>query len=89
METTEENNVPRGDSMSETQHEPHEHASRRVVIGVTATVLIFVLGGFIWSRWGDAIEDICFGEEGACRVEPAPSPADESTDFTTPPEYQF
>lgn len=52
------------------QHEPHEHAPRRVIIGITAVALVFILGGFIWSRWGDTIEQACFGNGAdACKID--------------------
>jgi hypothetical protein len=56
-------------AQSETQHEPHPHAPKRLIIGVLAVIVVFVLGGIIWSRWGNQIERICFGEE-SCDVEP-------------------
>lgn len=55
----------------DTQHEPHEHAPRRVMVGVTAVIVVFVLGGIIWSRWGSQIEKICFGDDESCAVESA------------------
>jgi hypothetical protein len=54
----------------DTQHEPHEHAPKRVIIGVVAVVAVFIFGGFIWSRWGPQIEEICFGNDESCAVEP-------------------
>jgi len=54
----------------DTQHEPHEHAPKRVIIGVVAVVAVFILGGFIWSRWGPQIEKICFGDDESCAVDP-------------------
>jgi hypothetical protein len=53
----------------DTQHEPHPHAPKRLIIGVLAVIVVFVLGGVIWSRWGGEIERICFGEE-SCDVDP-------------------
>jgi hypothetical protein len=73
--------------VADTEHEAHEHAPKRLIVGVVAVVLVFVLGGVIWSRWGDTIEEVCFGED-ECPVE-AGAQSPEDTSFSTPAGYQF
>jgi len=85
MEDTEKvSDEPR---VPDTEHEAHEHAPKRLIVGIVAVVLVFVLGGVIWSRWGDAIEEVCFGED-ECPVETG-AQSSEDTSFSTPADYQF
>lgn len=65
-ESTNEQTPP--EIASETMHEAHPHASKRVIIGVTAAIVVFILGGIVWSQWGERIEEVCFGEDEACDV---------------------
>jgi len=58
--------------LSETLHEPHEHAHKRLVVGVGAVVALAVLGGIVWALWGEEIHEACFGSDGACEVELSP-----------------
>jgi len=51
----------------DTKHEPHEHARPRILIGLGAIVLLLLVG-LVWSRWGDAIKEKCVGEE-VCTVD--------------------
>ena len=51
----------------DTQHEPHEHAKKRVLLGVGAVVVLALVIG-VWLAWGDTIKEKCFGEE-VCEVE--------------------
>jgi hypothetical protein len=52
-------------------HAPHKHAVPRVVIALGA-VLLVIVAGVVWSRWGTAIKEACLGKEGACTVELPP-----------------
>lgn len=65
----------------DTKHEPHKHAKSRVLIGIGA-ILLLLLAGIVWSRWGNAIQEKCFGDGEVCEVElPAEAPFEqESTD---------
>ena len=73
VETMDENSTDQVSKVaaSDTMHEAHPHASKRVVLGVTATIVVFVLGGIIWSRWGERIEEVCFGEDESCNIAPS------------------
>jgi heme/copper-type cytochrome/quinol oxidase subunit 4 len=47
----------------------HEHASKRLLIGFGALVLLSVVGFLIWLNWGAEIKESCFGENGVCSVD--------------------
>jgi len=83
VETVEEetNMDVRPAEVPDTKHEAHPHASKRVIIGVVAVVAVFVLGGIIWSHWGERIEEICFGDKEAC------SPPYGEELLNEPPQY--
>jgi len=42
----------------DTQHEPHVHASRRLVVGVGAVLVVAALGS-VWVLWGEAFLKRC------------------------------
>ena len=63
---------------NETKHEPHQHARPRLLIGIAAIVVVALMG-FIWSRWGETIKEVCFGEDGACPVELPDTPMEGDT----------
>lgn len=73
-------------TVSETLHEAHPHAHRRVIVGIVAILLVFVLGGIVWMFWGDRIERACLGISGGC---PIPEEEGGSTTFTTSEDYSF
>jgi hypothetical protein len=50
-------------------HEPHEHARSRVLLGIGAVLVVIGVGTFVWSQWGEEIQEACFGEKGACTIE--------------------
>jgi hypothetical protein len=52
----------------DTKHEPHRHAQSRVLIGFGA-ILVLLIVGIAWSRWGDSIQEKCFGDGEICQVE--------------------
>ena len=52
----------------ETQHEAHHHASRRLVVGVGAVVVV-ALAAAVWVLWGDEIKEACTGNDGACPID--------------------
>jgi len=71
-----------GPSMqSDTQHEPHEHARPRLMIGIGAVILVLIIGFFIWSKWGADIKEACLGDGDACTVELPNTPSEGGVDF--------
>lgn len=60
--------VPVVDTVSETRHEPHEHARSRVIWGMVAFFVVLA-GVLVWERWGTDIKQACLGDNGACVVE--------------------
>ena len=56
------------ETQRDTMHEPHPHASKRVILGFIAVISVFVLGGIIWAQWGERIEEVCFGDDESCEV---------------------
>ncbi len=60
---------PQSDSTVETRHEPHEHAPRRLIIGVVTLALFLLIGGYVWAHWGEEIQEACFGDGEVCTVE--------------------
>lgn len=67
-EDTIQNELQKGPDI-DTRHEPHEHAPRRLIIGIVALVLFLLIGGFVWAQWGEEIQETCFGDGEICTVE--------------------
>ncbi len=55
--------------ISDMSIEPHEHAKKRVIVAMSAVILILVVGGFTWSKWGDDVKEACFGDGEVCSIE--------------------
>ncbi len=60
----------------QTEHEPHEHAQKRITMALVAILCVLGLG-FLWSQWGEEIKQACTGgdEEGACAIDLPDAPA--------------
>lgn len=58
-----------GTQNESTKHEPHEHAHKRVLIGIGAVVVVAIVS-VVWARWGGEIKEACFGKD-VCTVEMA------------------
>ena len=53
---------------SDTRHEPHEHAYKRLLVGFVTIVLLGVFFFYVWPYWGDAIQEACLGDGEVCGV---------------------
>ena len=61
---------------SDTQHEPHEHARPRLMVGVGAVVLVLIFVFFVWTKWGEEIKEACVGDGEVCTVELPAAPSE-------------
>ncbi len=61
------------ETLPDTRHGPHPHASKRLLVGIGSVVLI-TAGVVIWIFWGEEIKEVCTGSNGACTVEIPVSP---------------
>ncbi len=55
--------------LNEIAGEPHKEAKSRFLIGISAIVLLIVVGGFVWSMWGADVKEVCFGDGEVCSIE--------------------
>lgn len=67
-EDTIQNELQKGPDI-DTHHEPHEHAPRRLIIGIVALALFLLIGGYVWAQWGEEIQEVCFGDGEVCTIE--------------------
>ena len=72
----------------DTRHEAHEHAHKRLFIGLGAVAAVLIVGGIVWAQWGDKIYEACFGET-ACAVEIDPALLEGGVEFDAPDPESF
>lgn len=56
------------ETVLDTKHEPHEHAHKRLLLGILVFLLLVTFFFYIWPHWGEKIKETCLGDGEVCAV---------------------